>query len=81
MNAVSAADDYKFIQKLLARIKRIGQKRRLMPDEARPLRAIQERWHMDGERVVLTPAQREALLGLVQRIEMRVKTEPYPPFL
>jgi hypothetical protein len=81
MNAVSAADDYKFVQKLLTRVNRVGQKRRLTPDEARPLRAVQERWQRDGQRIVLTSAQREALLELVRRIELRVKTEPYPPFL
>ena len=80
MNAVSAADDYQFVQKLLVRIKRAEQKRRLTPDEARPLRAVQERWQRDGQRIVLTSAQRESLLGLVRRIEMRIKTGPYPPF-
>ena len=81
MNTASAAEsDYEFVQKLLSRIKRIERKRRLTPDEARPIGALQMKCQSDGEGIVMTLSQRDALLRLVRQVETRVKTSPYPPF-
>lgn len=78
--SLATVSDYDFVRKFLGRVARAERKRRLMPEEAGPVRAVEERWRLDGEAIALTPGQRETLLGLVRRIETRIKTAPYAPF-
>lgn len=78
--SLATVSDYEFIRKLLGRVARAERKRRLAPEEARPVRAVEERWRLDGEAIALAPGQRETLLKLVRKIEARMKTAPYAPF-
>jgi hypothetical protein len=75
-----AVSDHEFVQKLLDRVKRVERSRRLMPDEARLVNAVRDRWHADGDAIALAPTHRETLLKLMRRIETRMKTAPYAPF-
>ena len=82
MKADSAPiSDYEFIRKLLDRVQRAEGKRRLMPNEERLVRAVRDRWQLDGEALALAPAHRELLLGMIRKIETRNKTAPYAPFV
>ena len=76
----AAGSDYEFVRKFLSRVARAKQKRRLMPEEAGPVQAVEERWRLVGKTIALRPGQREVLLGLVRKIEARMKTAPYAPF-
>ncbi|HLG88856.1 MAG TPA: hypothetical protein VKZ79_16835 [Alphaproteobacteria bacterium] len=78
--SLATVSDFEFVRKLLGRVARAERKRRLLPEEAGPVRAVQERWRLDGESIALTPGQRETLLGLVRKMEARMKTAPYTPF-
>ena len=85
MNAPTTAplatvSDDEFVRKLLGRVARAERKRRLMPEEAGPVRAVEEHWRLVGKAIALRPGQRETLLGLVRKIEARMKTAPYAPF-
>ena len=77
---LTTESDYEFIRRFLGRVARAQRKRRLMPEEAGPVRAVEERWRLDGEAIALAPGQRETLLGLARKIEVRMKTPPYAPF-
>ena len=72
--------DHEFVRKILDRVARIEQSRRLMPNESRLIDAVRERWTSDGKAFAMAPAHRENLVSLVGKIETRVKTLPYPRF-
>ena len=78
--AAAPVSDYEFVRKMLDKVAKIGRGRRLMPDETRLIEAIRERWTTDGQTFAMAPSHRDNLTALVGRIEVRLKTVPYPRF-
>lgn len=78
--APTPVSDHEFVRKMLDRVAKIGRGRRLMPNETRLIDAIRERWTNDGKTFAMAPAHRENLTSLVGKIEIRLKTAPYPKF-
>jgi len=72
--------DYEFLGKMLERLRRHEQTRRLTANETRSIHALRERWLNDGRVFAFAATERENLQVFVGKIEKRLKTYPYPKF-
>ena len=72
--------DYDLVRKMLARLTRIEQSRRVTANEIRIVQTIRKRWENDGESFALAPTVRENLVSMVRKVETRLKAHPYPRF-